>query len=319
MKRKEPLSLIKNFKFIELISDIAIAGTILMYSQLSITSCFAAETNTFLGNAINVVLIFLYTFGLSTSLSNSYFDIAIKYKTLNVFRLVKNGFVVQSTLALFGIMLLAIIYSILSQFTTLTLSSFLIALQGIVFGFSFGIEYRLERDGIFNRNFERKLRKSFDHSLKNYLPYLVVTAVIMFPTEYVLKKYFLANAPLLFLLMLALVCYGSYIIARWLEKGIFSRLEIKKQLNIPTVVALAILPVLAIIGYELWEAGVITDVNTGNTHILYRIILLFFIGIIPIRLIHIIFARSSYLNKIIGVATLSFFILYKLNIIGLWK
>jgi hypothetical protein len=301
--------LTRNFELPGLIFDMVFTATIFALSDAAIALMPAHGV---MGSARETVLLFLYTFGLSNYLSNVYYEFARKYNTLNIFRFFKYGVISQLVVFLVLLMILAIVYSILSEFSTFTVSIVLMGLQGLLFGFAIGIELRFERDPNLSHQLEKAFRRRYDNSLAAFLPYLLVTVAIILPAELVLKRVVYRNAALLHYIVIALVCYGCYVIARWLERIVFVNLEIKKQLNTWTASVVSGLSAVAVSGFVLWEASVVNQIGNEDIKLLIKLLMLLLIGVIPIRVIHIVYSRSSVLNKTVAGAAITFFIVRKL-------
>ena len=85
-------------------------------------------------------------------------------------------------------------------------------------------------------------------------------------------------------------------------------------MNVLTSIVLALIPIVAILSYEYWEYEVTAGIIVSESSRFVKVLLLFLIGVIPLRLVHLIYVRSSILNKVTGSISLLAYLAYKLGL-----
>ena len=174
---------------------------------------------------------------------------------------------------------------------------------------SFGMEVHYKGDSNKDEEFVHLVSESYDHSLSYNVPYLLATFVVVFPSEYVIAHVLFAKSPAVYYLT-ALVpsCAVAYFAGRYLERKVFSRLEIGTRMDATTTVVASALLVLGVVSLGFYDV-MISQINRGaEASAVGKIPALLAFGIVPIRVYKVFFSERSLVNRGVGIGSILFYV-----------
>jgi len=312
------------FSVVDLIIDILLLTTTFVVPIDM--SGLALLAGGFIQNLAHIGLLFLGYFGFALYVGRMYYANAVrtdrKWSPRPVFPTVSRILFPTPPLILFTwLVVINILFSAYNVFQIMTLpvfTSLLLILEALGFGFSFGLDFAIERhrathprDSIPSDNF-------FSESLPSYLPYLLLTVVIVFPADHFTNEF--QAPPLAGIIIVGASCIITYFLGRRMEKGLFSKLKIESTMNVATVVVVSILMVVGFIGLDVLEVLARTHVAILGTSTAAGLFILFLFGVVPIRIGSIFFSKTTFFNKVLGAVALISYLAVQSGLIVIgWK
>jgi len=168
---------------------------------------------------------------------------------------------------------------------------------------SLGLDYGIERQRSEDVSYRPPKSNIFSRSL-SHIPYLALTVGFVFPAEYILSGMPVsAWAKILVTLLSIVVAIPP---AYLLDKLIFRDLRIGARMNAATIAIVSAQMIVGFLGIDVLEMVAQNQkevVVSGDV----RVILLFFVGVVPVRVGILIFSKARLFNRILGaVAVLSY-------------
>jgi len=225
-----------------------------------------------IGEAISVV----YWFALDKKNYSVLIGLVYKYPRLS-----------NVLLPIFLIIVIGTIYSVVRNIGNSIFSGLIAIILGGFFGYSFSIECLLENSG--NKRKEYLSRKYFDHSLIDNLGYLIIFLLCFLPSSWLTDQFI--DKPLIKILIYLLLIYIVYFFGDILNKFVFKKFEITKhENNIRTIVSIILLNLFSNIGFLFWDYNTTQLLSEKEYTSITKILILVFIGYLPIRFIQTIFS-----------------------------
>ena len=227
-----------------------------------------------IGEAISVV----YWFALDKKNYSILIGLVYKYPRLS-----------NILLPVFLIIVIGTLYSVFRNIGNSIISGLIAVIIGGVFGYSFNIECLLENSD--NKRKAYLSRKHFDHSLIDNLGYLVTFLLCFLPSAWFTDQ--LIEKPLIKILIYLLLIYLIYYFGNILNRFVFKKFEINKnENNIRTIVSIMLLNLFSNIGFLFWDYNTTQLLSEVEYTSITKILILVFIGYLPIRLIQTMFSEQ---------------------------
>jgi hypothetical protein len=314
MRAYQPPKSTNRFSAIDLAVDLFLLAWPLAFA-LGFDPAILMPANTgFLSASVDMLAIFLAYFGLALYVSRMYSAVAISNDEKRPHRILFPSLGLGAFSAIIVLTVIISGYIILTSRLLPPFSSILVVVQSILFGFSFGVNFEVERRRSEKRHHKTPADTAYDLSLSNF-PYLLMTLLFIFPIEYFVSKSESALATKVLLVLLA--CIATIFIGNRLDKRFFQELRINAEMSSITAFVVALFMGLGLIGF-----GVLYAVGTSmpvpdSTPEGARLVGLILFGILPIRIGAIIFSRSNLFNKVSGIFAVAFFLLFEIGLIKL--
>lgn len=257
----------------------------------------------FLGPYRNLALFFAVFFAFGECASMAYWHYrGIKRRSMGDSR----DFLIVFAL----IVCIGLLYSVVRFISFPYISSALSCVVGAVFGFSFGVELRLE-GATAEGDEKRRTRARFDHSLKDNLVYVLLIPLFVYPLEYVGAR---MGFSVIMAIVLCAAMVGAYVyIAERLIKRGLVRLEIGRTNSPATTLAIVAISVLAMAGFMLWDRIAFTDIGFDELGAAGKLATLVFLGVVPVRLMPVLFLDSRPLTKALTSLSAAYYVLMKIG------
>ena len=298
------------FKVVDLIVDICLlASTITIPIKFDL-AVLAPRSTTFPSQLLHMGLLFLIYFGIALYVSQMYCATVIRSGKRQPQQILQQS---VNLTAFSGIMVVTVLLSAVLLFRVLTLpvtSGLLLIVQALFFGFSLGLDYGIERERSEDPRYGPPKNKIFSGSL-SHIPYLALTLVFVFPAELVVASMRVSMGAKVFAVVLSIVV--CILLAYALHKLVFQRLRIGARMNAATIVIVSLLMVVGFLGIDVLEivARNQTEVSVSGV---FRFLLLFFLGVVPVRVGILIFSRASLFNRVLGSVTVLTYILVQAGV-----
>ena len=260
----------------------------------------------FVQNAAHLGLLIVGYFGFAVYVARMYYSNAVKprkkWPPRSVLPTIPRILFPSNSLLLFTwLLVINILFSAYNVFQIMALpifTSLLVMVEALWFGFSFGLDFAIERHRATHPLDSVPRDNLFSQSLPSFLPYLLLTVVLIFPAEYFCGE--LQAPPLAAVILIGASCVASYFLGRALERGAFSKLKIKSAMNAATIVMVSFLMVTGFIGLDVLEILARTHIAIIEASAVGGLFILFLFGVVPLRIGIICFAKTSRFNRILG-------------------
>lgn len=306
---------VSRFSVVDLLVDIfLLASTITIPIEFRL-ELFVPKSGAFLAQLLHMGLLFLVYFGIALYISQMYCATVIRSDKRQPQEIVQRS--VELT-AFSGIMIITLILSAVLLFRVLTLptvSGPLLIAQALFFGFSLGLDYGIERQRSEDPSYRPPKNNIFSRSL-SHIPYLALTIVLVFPAEYLVA----AMRGSIWVKVLAAVTsiVVSLLLAYGIDKLIFRRLRIGAKMNAATIVIVSVLMIVGFLGIDVLEIVAQNQTEVAASGV-FRVILLFFVGVVPVRVGILIFSRARVFNRILGAVAVLTYILVQASVLEIPK
>lgn len=188
-------------------------------------------------------------------------------------------------------------------------SVILTAVNGLALGFSVGVELRLEA-GAFVRGGSGRARELFDHALKNNLPFGALALLAFFPADWLIER---SEASIPAKAAMVAICLAGYVLAgARLSDLPWARIEIKPRNGPATNLVVAALAFGAMLGYRYWDESAAEGIRQADGPPASSVAMLFFSGLVPIRLIPLLASRGNIVNVLSNLASLALYLCLKI-------
>ncbi len=303
------------FSVVDMLVDIfLLASTITIPIEFKL-ELFAPQSGTFLSQLLHMGLLFLIYFGIALYVSQMYCATVIYAGKRQPQEILQRSVELTS---FSGVMIITFVLSAVLLFRVLKLpviSGPLLIVQALFFGFALGLDYGIERRRSEDPSYRPPKSNIFSRSL-SYIPYLVLTIVLVFPAEYVATAMRVSIGAKAIAAVLSIVV--ALLLAYLLDKLLFRRLRIGPRMNAATIVVVSVLMIVGFVGIDVLE--IIAENQTEiATFGVVRVILLVFVGVVPVRVGSLIFSRARLFNRILGAFAILFFILVQAGMIEIPK
>jgi hypothetical protein len=305
MSEIEKLMPTNRFSVVDLLVDISLLGSIVTIPLKFTLELFLPRSGALLSQLLHLGLLFLIYFGIALYVSQIYCATVIRTGRRQPHEVLQQSVNLTS---FSGIIIITIILSAALLFRVLTfppISGSLLIVQALFFGLSLGLDYGIERKRSEDVRYQPPRNTIFSRSL-SHIPYLALTVAFVFPAEYVLAAMPVSIWEKVLVIALSIVVAAP--LACLLDKLIFRRLRIGARMNAATIAIVSALMVVGFLGIDVLEmvAQNQTEVVVSGV---FRVILLFFVGVVPVRLGILIFSKARLFNRILGAIAVLTFIL----------
>jgi hypothetical protein len=303
------------FRLLDTVTDAAIL-VILFVPPSAYAPEDALRGDSLLSQLLHLVIVFLCYFGLAYSYADVYYAVVRKRRQLVVPKFHKETpFVVLSVVMFISLILSAI--AIWTQMEMPIFPSILVGVQSLMFGMSFGMEVNLEADPEQNTGVASSIRRRYGHSITDYMPYLVLTFLIVYPLDYILRITQIFKEPLQPFFVLATIggCVGTYFLGKRIEKWVAPRLEISKEMNTLTLVATSTLSIVSVLSLGFMQLVASNNDLSRTGGLLGAIVVAVMFGIIPLRVTRLLMMRHAWAAKLIGATTIGLYLLREFKVI----
>jgi hypothetical protein len=310
-----PQQPISRFSVVDLAIDVLLITTVFAIPDRMPNFLGAAATG-FFPTLLQVALLFVGYFGFALYVAHMYAATAIRVDSRWTHQvLFPPGPLVLFT-CIFVVNVLFSVYSIFQLIDPPMLTSFVVIVEALAFGFTFGLEYAIERHHALNPKLTIAPSSGFSQSLTS-IPYVLLTLLLLFPNEY-----FLSESPTSLLgRLVSTIAVGViiYFLGHYLNKKVFGKLLISASMNPAMTVVVSVLMVVGFMGVDVLEVAA-RDRIAVDFSAAARIAYLFFFGIVPLRLGSILFSRTRLFNRVLGLLAVLFYVLVQSGLIDLgWK
>lgn len=312
------------FSVVDLTVDILLLTTV--FAVPIDMSGLALPAGGFFQNLTHIGLLLVGYFGFALYVARMYYSNAVrtdkKWSPRPVFPTVPRILFPTVPLLLFTwVIIINILFSVYSVFQIMQLpvfTSLLLIIEALGFGFSFGLDFAIERHRAANPENSVPSNNFFSESLPSYLPYLLLTVAIVFPAEYSCNEFQIP--PLAGVIIVGASCITAYLLGRRMEKGLFSKLRIKSTMNVSTIIVVSILMVVGFIGLDVLEVLARTHIAILETSTVSGLFILILFGVVPIRIGSILFSKTAIFNRLLGVFSLVGYLAVQSGLIVIgWK
>ena len=298
------------FSVVDLLVDIFLLGSTVTIPMKFTLELFLPRSGTLISQLLHLGLLFLVYFGIALYVSQIYCATVIRTGKRQPHEVLQQS---VNLTAFSGIIIITIILSAALLFRVLTLppiSGSLLIVQALFFGLSLGLDYGIERQRFEDASYRPPKNNIFSRSLSQ-IPYLALTVVLVFPAEYVLSGMPVSTGAKVLVTVLSIVV--AILLAYVLDKLIFRRLRIGARMNAATIATVSALMIMGFLGIDVLEivAQNQTEVVVSGV---FRVILLFFVGVVPVRVGILIFSKARLFNRILGAVAVLAFILVQAGV-----
>jgi hypothetical protein len=249
-------------------------------------------------------LLFIGYFGLALYVARMYYATALKKDDRWAHKVL---FPSGPLSFLTGIIVINILFSAYNIFQTIApplFTALLLIVEALVFGFTFGLDFAIERHRSIDPKHTIPPDNTFSQSLTS-VPYLLLTFILLFPLDYIsLKLEFSTGARIITLIG---SCTAIVFLSGILNRAVFNRLKLTSRMNFTTIVVVSLLMVIGFMGLDALEVFAKHSVVGRSTA--ETIVFLFLFGIVPLRVGTILFSRTVLFNKILGLVALVCYLL----------
>jgi hypothetical protein len=200
-------------------------------------------------------------------------------------------------------------FSIFRYYSKPYFTNAMLILNGIVFGISYKSEL-IDESIKYQSKAKSKSKSKFDRSLSDNFYYLIVTLFVIFPIEYFLIK-LLSKYIILQVLLYIVLFVIWYFLSSLLSKKNILNIEIEEDNNIQTSILVIILCVISLFGLVVWDITALSN-SLVEDSLLQKILYLFFMGIIPIRVVPVFYSKTSLAVRLLNIASLIYYLIIKL-------
>jgi hypothetical protein len=314
MKETSPDQTVSRFRAVDIAIDVVILASVFLLPTKKFSDLLPLEGSDFLTELSHLPVLILGYFGVALYISRMYGATALRADK----RFHHKVLFPKTSLGIFtGLVVCTIVLSIYNLFLSLSLpvfSSLFLIVESLIFGFSLGLDFEIERQKAIQPHYKDPLENTFSQSLST-IPYIVLTAVIVFPTEYLIA---LSDFPLIGqIITFVASCALAFFLSGLLDRIVFSKLQINARMTVPTIAIVTILMVVGFIGFDLLDAVGRTSNTFFGRSKAAEIVLLFLLGIVPVRIGNILFSGSNTLNKVVGGVTVTIYLAVEIGVIDL--
>lgn len=291
---------------IDLVENVASVVVVLFSTMTAILGFSPASFYTgdgFLGPYRNLALFFAVFFAFGDCASMAYWHYrGIKRRPMGDSR----DFLIVFAL----IVCMGLLYSVVRFISFPYISSALSCVVGSVFGFSFGVELRLE-GATAEGDEKRRTRARFDHSLKDNLVYVLLIPLFVYPLEYLGAR---MGFSVIMIVVTGAALIGAYVYfaERLIGLGIV-RLEIGPLNSPATTLAVVAISALSMAGFMVWDRIAFTDIRFDELGAAGKLATLVFLGVVPVRLMPLLFLGSRPLTKALSALSVACYVLMKIG------
>jgi hypothetical protein len=298
------------FSLVDLLVDIFLLGSIVTIPMKFSLELFLPTSGTFISQLLHLGLLFLVYFGIALYVSQIYCATVIRTAKRQPYEVLQQS---VNLTAFSGIIVITIILSAALLFRVLTLppiSGSLLVVQALFFGLSLGLDYGIERQRSEDVSYRPPKNNIFSRSL-SHIPYLALTVLFVFPAEYVLAAMPVSIEAKVLVTVLSVVV--AIPLAYLLDKLIFRRLRIGARMNPATIAIVSALMIVGFLGIDVLEMVAQNQTKVAVSGVV-RVILLFFVGVVPVRVGILIFSKARLFNRILGAIAVLAFVLVQAGV-----
>jgi hypothetical protein len=303
MSETEKKMATNRFSVVDLLVDIFLLGSIVTIPMRFTFDLFLPKSGTMLSQLLHLGLLFLVYFGIALYVSQIYCATVIRTGKRQPHEVLQQS---VNLTAFSGVIIITIILSAALLFRVFTLppiSGSLLIVQALFFGLSLGLDYGIERQRSEDASYRPPKNNIFSKSL-SHIPYLALTVGFVFPAEYVLSGMPVSVGAKVLVTILSIVV--AIPPAYLLDRLIFRGLLIGARMNAATIAVVSALMIVGFLGIDVLEIVAQNQKEVVVSGIV-RVIMLFFVGVVPVRVGILIFSKARLFNRILGaVAVLSF-------------
>jgi hypothetical protein len=299
------------FSIVDVTVDILLIATALLL-PIDVPSVATSADTGFLQSLGQVGLLFICYFGIALYVARMYYASAVKSNTKWHQKVLQTPISLMLFTGLFVINILVSAYNILQTIAPPVFTSLLIIVEGLLFGFTFGLDYAIERHRAADPKYAIPSDNAFSQSL-SFFAYLLLTILLVYPLDYISLKW---EFPVIGrIITLAGSCLVVYLLSGKLNRTVFSKLQLTSQMNLITVGIVSTLMILGFMGLDVLEVFSKNPITISNSSIAAHLMFLVFFGIVPIRIGTILFSRTSLFNRVLGVVALSIYLLVESDLL----
>lgn len=302
------------FRLVDAITDVAILAILFLPASIYTLPEQLLRGDSFISQLLHLAIVFACYFGVAYSYADVYYTVAKKRHRLEVMEF-KNEkpFFFLSCFMFFSLLLSAI--AIWTQMKMPVFTSILVAVLSGIFGLSFGMEVNLEADTNPNKNISSSIKRRYGHSITDWMPYLLLTFLIIYPLEYLLQLSRMEEKLLLYILPIFGGSFATYYFGRRIDKWLGPRIEIDKKMNTLTTVITLALTIVSILSLGFMQLVATSNDLARSEGLFGTIVVILMFGIIPLRICRLFLMRHFWAGRLIGAATLGLYVLRQLKII----
>ena len=284
---------------------------------LQVPDFLSLSAESFFQNLAIVALMAVGYFGFALYVAHMYCATAVKKDKRWTHRVLFHTVPLLLFTGLLGFNLLFSLYNIFFMISVPVFSSLILIVEALAFGFTFGLDYAIERQ----RTLEPKMAVAFDDTFSQSLtsiPYILLTVIVLFPADYFSLK---LEIPIVgrFITLIG-TCVLIFVLSNRLNKSIFSKLRLSAIMSLTTVMIVSLLMIIGFLGFGALELFARHHIEFINSSQVWAVVYLILFGIVPIRIGSILFSKTKLVNKIIGLVAVGSYLLIEGRIINLsWK
>jgi hypothetical protein len=196
-------------------------------------------------------------------------------------------------------------YNIFQTVSPPLFTSILLIIEAIIFGFTFGLDFAIERHRSIDPEHTVPPDSAFSQSLTS-IPYILFTFIVLYPLDYISLKLEASTLARVFTLLGS--CMAIYFLSGILNRVVFNRLKLSSRMNSTTIAVVSLLTVIGFMGLDVFEIFARHSAILVGASAAENILFLSFFGIVPLRVGTILFSRTVLFNKILGIIALSFYL-----------
>jgi hypothetical protein len=304
---------VNRFSFVDVTIDVLLIATTFALPIRTPDLVSSLESG-FLQNVALLGLLFIGYFGLALYVARMYYATALKKRDWWKHRVI---FSTDSPVLFTCIILINILFSAYNIFQTVSpplFTSILLIIEALVFGFTFGLDFAIERHRSIDPEHTIPPENAFSHSLTS-IPYLLFTFILLYPLDYISLK--LDFSPLARVVTLLGSCTAIYFLSGILNRVVFNRLQLTSRMNFTTIAVVSLLMAIGFMGLDVLEVFAKHSIILVGAPAAETILFLAFFGIVPLRVGTILFSRTVLFNKILGIVALACYLLIKSGLLQL--
>jgi hypothetical protein len=156
-------------------------------------------------------------------------------------------------------------------------------IAGWYLGFSVGNSYRVSHFELLDNN--EKIRACYEHPYLTLLPYIILFYLIVFPCEYFIINKNTGEYHNVIILIMFISGYLG-ILYKYGDSDVLVNIRIKHNDLISRIIY-SIMILISMMGLQCWDINVQNMIRETELTYTFKIALLFFTGVLPLRIIPI--------------------------------
>lgn len=295
--------------FVDLATSAAVAAASFIFSDLDLASLSAQGGESFSGVFARLVLAFFAMYAIGEASSYIY-RAYLRRRTGPSPIAAADDVAAPFVMSVSGIILVGTFYAVYRNLVFPYVSVILTAINGFMLGLSIGAERSLEA-GAFGPQGSGRARELFDHALKNNLPFGALALVVVFPVDWFIEG---SAYPAVAKAILIGACLAGYLyLGSKLSDLPWTKVELKPRNNLATSLVVVALTCGSMLGYRYWDESAAEGIRQINGSPTLAIVMLVMSGLVPIRIVPLVFARRSLVNAVSNVASLALYMYLKIR------